>query len=902
MSFTRSVFKFITVLALASATGKASAQITVSPNDTTICGQQLTLTATLLSAQATTVNNLGDDTYSGVIPIGFTFNFYGTAYTQCVLGSNGLVNFNIANAGSYCTWPINAALPTSPADVRNSVMAPWMDIYPGLGGVVNYTTVGTAPNRMFIATWCDIPYYSCTGNRLTSQVILYETSNIVEIHMGKKNQYCSWNGNYAVEATLNAPGTIADVVPGRNYPSQWSAFHDAFRFTYNGTNYNVTAIPYAPIPVNNNVINWYQGPPSNGVALGSGPTVTVNPTVPTTYYAVVVSCQDTVFDTVRVNIGVGDSIDYVTSVQPSFCGYLDGSITMHGLTPGDTFIINYDNNGVAGNPFQVIIPADSSAVIQNLGAGNYTVWAVNNGCATPPMSLVLTDPPFDLDSVTAVGPTICGANDGYIKFYGADVANTSYIVNYNKDGVAQPPVNVTSDASRNALLANLGPGTYDNIIFENQFGCQTIAFGPFTFVEPPFSVDFDSVVALGCIDDTVRFFDQSIGVTQYTWDFGDGNTSNLANPEHVYINQGTYTITLTGTNGFCSDQKSVTIPLEHPLDAEFTVSKDSICNGELITFTNNSIGTPGYTYGWDFGDGTTDTAFNAVHLYEKDGIYEAKLTIVDFVPCVSVETRQIVVASIDIAIGPKDTSVCLIDSMLLYSETFAPPYFSDGINYTWTPADNLGSPNSANTNFFETEPGTYEYILTATGLPMNCVASDTLSVFIQPKPVLINVTPDQVIKYGSSVQLNADGVLYYLWTPPATLDNPNISSPVGTPTEPVVYTVYGMNEHGGCRDTATVVVDIDYAMDEFVPSVFSPNGDGKNDVFRMANMKYQRLVEFRVFNRWGKEIFSSTDATKGWDGTYNGVPQDPGVYSYIIRVNVPDGKAKLYKGDVTLIR
>ena len=58
----------------------------------------------------------------------------------------------------------------------------------------------------------------------------------------------------------------------------------------------------------------------------------------------------------------------------------------------------------------------------------------------------------------------------------------------------------------------------------------------------------------------------------------------------------------------------------------------------------------------------------------------------------------------------------------------------------------------------------------------------------------------------------------------------------------------------------------------------------------------------RIFNRWGREVFSSTDAATGWDGTYNGEPQDQGTYSYLIRVALPNGEARIYKGNVMLMR
>jgi gliding motility-associated-like protein len=67
-------------------------------------------------------------------------------------------------------------------------------------------------------------------------------------------------------------------------------------------------------------------------------------------------------------------------------------------------------------------------------------------------------------------------------------------------------------------------------------------------------------------------------------------------------------------------------------------------------------------------------------------------------------------------------------------------------------------------------------------------------------------------------------------------------------------------------------------------------------------LKFKRLQEFRIFNRWGQEIFSTTDVNGGWDGSWHGQPQDMGVYQYVIKVASPEGKVETFKGDVTLIR
>lgn len=166
---------------------------------------------------------------------------------------------------------------------------------------------------------------------------------------------------------------------------------------------------------------------------------------------------------------------------------------------------------------------------------------------------------------------------------------------------------------------------------------------------------------------------------------------------------------------------------------------------------------------------------------------------------------------------------------------------------------------------------------------------------------LSDVTSDTIIAYGSSLQLYANGALYYTWLPDSWLDYPNVYNPIATPKEPVIFSVIGMNEYG-CKDTAYVKVGIDYTMNESIPTAFSPNGDGINDLFRPLGLKYQKLQEFRIFNRWGQEVFVTTDAMASWDGSYKGEPQTTGVYHYLVRVALPDGQLRTYEGEVTLVR
>ncbi len=180
---------------------------------------------------------------------------------------------------------------------------------------------------------------------------------------------------------------------------------------------------------------------------------------------------------------------------------------------------------------------------------------------------------------------------------------------------------------------------------------------------------------------------------------------------------------------------------------------------------------------------------------------------------------------------------------------------------------------------------------------------DTFKTIVTVKPLpQVNITnKDTVIKYGKSVVLNVFGGTQYYWTPLAGLSNANNVSPTASPLVTTMYHVVGVGMNG-CRGEDSVKVTIDYKSPISVPSAFTPNGDGKNDKFRLMGVTFQTLTEFRVYNRWGQEVFSTQDINDGWDGTYNGKLMDMGAYNYIIRVGYPDGAAETFKGDVTLIR
>ena len=186
--------------------------------------------------------------------------------------------------------------------------------------------------------------------------------------------------------------------------------------------------------------------------------------------------------------------------------------------------------------------------------------------------------------------------------------------------------------------------------------------------------------------------------------------------------------------------------------------------------------------------------------------------------------------------------------------------------------------------------------------PHGC--EDTLDVTVETHPPfnLVLHNNDTTIFLGDDVRINATGAPFYYWYPTDYLTYIQSGNPLATPLEDITYKVTGVSLLQGCPQTDSFRVTV-IQQDVFVPNAFSPNGDGNNDIFRIGTIRKMISVpEFRIFNRWGQEVFFSNDVRKGWDGNYKGVAQDPGVYHYLMRVAYANGKTQFIKGDLTLIR
>jgi gliding motility-associated-like protein len=190
-----------------------------------------------------------------------------------------------------------------------------------------------------------------------------------------------------------------------------------------------------------------------------------------------------------------------------------------------------------------------------------------------------------------------------------------------------------------------------------------------------------------------------------------------------------------------------------------------------------------------------------------------------------------------------------------------------------------------------------------------CTSLVTDDVFVKIVPPLkVTVLPkDSVVAEGDQIQLNAISIgTSYKWTNSFTLSNPDIPNPVAVIPEGSIGNIYTYtvtaSTSTGCKGVASATLKVYKGPDIYVPTGFTPNADGKNDKFYPITIGIRKINYFRVFNRWGQMVFSSTSFNEAWDGKLGGIEQPSGVYVWMVQGITRDNKVITKKGTVTLIR
>ncbi|MAQ31557.1 MAG: hypothetical protein CMD26_02340 [Flavobacteriales bacterium] len=713
----RTLFFIISIISISYLNGQV-----VASDDVILCdGQQgtvpVTLTATSYAVDLTDANIYTDDIFGGVIDMGFDFEFYGNTYNQVVLSSNNYLSFITSNAGAYSAWAINAAIPNNFDAPLNAILCPWQDIYPGVNGngIIQFATTGEAPNRVFIASFCGIPMFSCTEICYSSQIKLFETTNIIETHIAQKVLCTSWNGGVAIHGLHNEDGTIAHVVTGldgveRNYPNEWTCENDGWSFTPNGDNdYIIENIEFAPAVAGTDII-WQD---EFGNQIGTGGEITVYPGGDVTYTAGASLCGDA-GDWCGFEGGIeGDDVSITFEVLPIngdntdiICyNSSDGTIEVIAPESGDWLYSLFDINN---NLIDSETTSDETWIFENLEPGTYyvNITEQNSFCISEQLEFILYEPSQVNSSYINTNVECNGENDGLIEI--------------EINGGTPPYNTILGDQENGETIDEQGGNTiiFSNLVAGNYYytptdvnGCLTESNEIFFTITEPSELDLseDEIGGVTCLDAANGFIQitMSGGTPPYSYEWSN-NSGFFAQTEDIAnLNGGTYDLSVLDDNN-CNYLTSLEITENEGIIIDPLLSECISNNGEITISTTG--GTPPYIYELFNLSNNNSEAINNNGYFNNliEGDYLIEIT--DELGCleeVSINLNAAPIADFNID----------FDEFYLSNNPTVFTDFSNDINidtWTWNFGDGntLTQYENQETSHLYTNPGTYYVTLT----------------------------------------------------------------------------------------------------------------------------------------------------------------------------------------------
>ena len=426
-----------------------------------------------------------------------------------------------------------------------------------------------------------------------------------------------------------------------------------------------------------------------------------------------------------------------------------------------------------------------------------------------------------------------------------------------------------------------------------------------TTIVTPYAVDTIISIAgksnycLGEPLNTTYTLNPAITGTQWYWNSNPvpGATTNSYQP----ATSGVYWATIT-QNG-CSDTTQSTVFTIHALpNAAFTINKDTQCvTNNLFTFTNFTTVSDNATinYLWQFSDGTTDQSPSTTKTFATVGNFFVNLLATTVDGCTDNISKTVRTVTNGIPDFSWD-SIC----------TNRPVWFKNLSNENGAIANYLWDFKNGDTSVLKTplpviynSPGVYNVTLS-----IATIGCETQPIPISKKIIVNKSTPairypdiTVVEGYSRYIHVRSDVGKIYDWQPQTQLNKYGENYPLFTAVNDVRYLIAITDQHT-CVTIDTMQIFVLKKPGYYLPTAFTPNGDGLNDVVRPYVIGMKGLKSFSIYNRGGNLIFHTTKAGEGWDGTYKGEKQVPAVYVWMLEYFDSDNKVVLAKGTLTLIR
>ena len=554
------------------------------------------------------------------------------------------------------------------------------------------------------------------------------------------------------------------------------------------------------------------------------------------------------------------------STSPSVAGYL----------------WNFGDGKSSPSPTPTHTYADTGTYVLKL------VVTSTGGCQDSATSIVKVYPTFKTDfSITGT----CLLNNYAFK----DLTSSKYgIVNSWRWSFGDTGSTADSATTKDAVWKyNTAQKSTVTLISTNNKGCIDTLTKQIDILDKP-RIDLPFKDTLICSNDTLPLKAVISNTTTINW-VPNNNANKLrivgastANPT-VYPNDSTKYYVTVKDNG-CTATDSVMVNVLQFIKVDLKTDS-TVCRGDSFALAPTSFA---LSYLWRSSNGeVVDAVKNPIVKPVSNTRY---FVMANLGKCQDKDSILIKVIATPEVNATLDTTICFGTTLPLQATISAS-------KFTWSPINSL-------TGFNTLQPiakpiGSTTYVI-AVSDTLGCpkIVTDTIRVTVVPR-IIPNAGIDTIAVIGRPMQLGASGGLSYLWTPSTFLNDPQIANPVFTGTagtDSVVYTVRVFTQAGCYAEDNVTVTVFNGIANIWVPSGFTPNKDGKNDILRPITKGIKQLIQFNVFNRWGQLIYTTNRMGEGWDGTYKGEFQPSGAYVYEA-VGIDYADKKVYtKGTSVIIR
>ncbi len=646
-----------------------------------------------------------------------------------------------------------------------------------------------------------------------------------------------------------------------------------------------------------------------------------SPTTSTSYGVVVKDrYQCSVTDTFRVNV-VNVAAPQITANPNPACGNTPIQIGISGSYPnGVVYNWSFDAgnvlNGFGAGPYNVTWPST--------GTKNITLSVSQGNCISAPGNLAVTIGSPPTASITPQNSTLSCTNPGVLLSASSSSANPGFLwsdgstnstLNATQSGTyyvtitdlvslctaidsakvssnASTPIvsispssgqiscsitsiGLTASSSTAGATFNWGGGNTSSSNTANSSGTYSVTVtDPLNSCTASASVNITQNTnapnatvapintALTCAIPTVNIIASSStsGVT-YSW--GGGNNTNSFNATAA----GSYTVTVTDPSNSCTATVTafVTSNITPPNISVTPQSAVITCNNSTINIVANSTD-PNVTFDWGGGNNTNTTTAIAAGIYV--------VTAIDANGCSATASASVTEATtLNVQISNTQPITCFNNCDGIVTANVS------GTNQPYTYVWGNGNVSSINTGLCD---GTYDVTVTDAG---GCTAVDAYNL-VHPAAATLDILPADTTAYaGNTIQLNSifgpypgSAINSYEWTPALGLSCTNCPNPIFSGNDSAIYTLK-VNYNSGCSISASTKINtINDKLVFAAPSAFSPNGDLKNDVYKIIFTNQIKDFQMRIYNRWGEKVFESNDNTIGWDGRFKAIPQPSDIY------------------------